>query len=226
MCKGNRKSPRATACGQWMIWLCGAVLSVILFSGPAWAHKVTIFAWVEGDTVHTQSKFSGGKPAKNSTVVVYDDEGNQLLEGKTDDKGAFSFQVPQKTALTVALKASMGHLAEWKISAEEIAGEPPDVGSGAESRPSEAVSVLSDRPLPEGQRGGDRTVIVAGPGLSREEAKALMDEALDKKLAPIFRILAESVDRGPTMGDIVGGLGYIVGLMGVALYATNRGRGK
>ena len=62
--------------------------------------------------------------------------------------------------------------------------------------------------------------------MDREEIKALMDQALDTKLAPIVRMLADSVDRGPTIGDIVGGLGYIVGLMGVALYATNRRKHK
>jgi len=225
MCDTMRKSPRATAFGRWII-LFSAVLSCMLLSGPAWAHKVTIFAWVEGGTVHTQSKFSGGKRAKNSTVVVYDEEGNQLLEGKTDDDGAFSFQVPQRTALTVALKASMGHLAEWRIPAEEITGESAGPKGSGEAEATQRIPVREDSQPPRARIGGDRTVVAAGPGVSREEIKALVDDALDTKLAPIVRILAESVDRGPTMGDIVGGLGYIVGLMGVALYATNRGKGK
>ena len=226
MRKRNRKGYRATALGHGIIPLFSVALSCMLLCGTAWAHKVTIFAWVEGDTVYTQSKFSGGKPAKNSTVVVYDDEGNQLLEGKTDDEGAFSFQVPKRTALTVALKASMGHLAEWTIPAEEVTGEPSDADKEAQRRPSGEVSTPSGISSTEGQRGGGRTVVAAGPGLSRQEIKELMDDVLDTKLAPIIRILADSVDRGPAMSDIVGGLGYIVGLMGVALYATNRRRSK
>ena len=226
MCDTMRKSPWATVYGRWIVRFCGAVLSVLLFNGPAWAHKVTIFAWVEGDTVHTQSKFSGGKPAKNSTVVVYDDDGNQLLEGKTDDEGAFSFQVPKRTALTVALKASMGHAAEWRIPAEDITGEPSGSKSNGEAKAVPVNPVREDRQPPLAQTGGDRTVVVASTGMDREEIKALMDQALDTKLAPIVRMLADSVDRGPTIGDIVGGLGYIVGLMGVALYATNRRKHK
>jgi nickel transport protein len=71
--------------------------SIIILSTnlPAFAHKVTIFAWVDGDTVFTESKFSGGKKAINAQVLVFDRDGKQLLEGKTDSKGEFSFKVPK-----------------------------------------------------------------------------------------------------------------------------------
>jgi nickel transport protein len=85
------------------------------------AHKVTIFALVRGDTVFTQSKV-GGKPAKNASVVINDTEGHKLLEGQTDEEGAFSFEIPDKKGLTVVVNASMGHQAEWVISAEELSG--------------------------------------------------------------------------------------------------------
>ena len=97
-----------------------SMTGVLFWAEPARAHKVTIFAWVEGDTVHTQSKFSGGKKAQNATVVVYDTRGNRLLEGKTDKNGEFSFTPPIKTGLKVVLEASMGHAAQWTIPEEEI----------------------------------------------------------------------------------------------------------
>jgi len=78
------------------VFLFSLIILVILFDMPALAHKVSIFAWVEGDTVYTQSKFSKGKRVKNSSVIVFDSDGNKLLEGKTDDKGEFSFKIPKK----------------------------------------------------------------------------------------------------------------------------------
>ena len=36
----------------FMLWLIG--------SGAADAHYVSLFAWVDGDTVYTESKFGGG----------------------------------------------------------------------------------------------------------------------------------------------------------------------
>jgi nickel transport protein len=44
------------------------------------------------------------------------------------------------------------------------------------------------------------------------------EKALDKKLAPIMRTLAEMQEQKIRLTDVLGGLGYIFGLMGVAVY--------
>lgn len=145
MCQNAHHSPSVASTRRWIVFLLCTALWLVSCVVPAWAHKVMIFAWVEGDTVYTQSKFSGGKKAKNSTVVVYDKEGNQLLESKTDDLGEFSFKVPKKTDLKIVLKASMGHMAEWKIPAEEITVVAPV--SKSRSTPEVGVEVVQrDRP--------------------------------------------------------------------------------
>ena len=97
-----------------------ASLSVISINIPALAHKATIFAWVEGDTVFTESKFSGGREATGARVLVFDRAGKQLLEGKTNNKGEFSFKIPKLTDLRIVLDAGMGHKAEWRIPESEI----------------------------------------------------------------------------------------------------------
>jgi nickel transport protein len=188
-----------------MVYLFSVALWLVFSNVPAWAHRVTIFAWVEGDTVYTQSKFSGGRKAKGATVVVYDKEGNQLLDGSTDEKGQFSFKVPQRTELKVALKASVGHLAEWAIPAEEIMGA--------------AASLPDDNTT--GELRGPIAV-----GLSHQQVQAIIDESLDRKLAPITNMLANSLDRGPRVSEVIGGIGYIFGLVGVALYFSTRHKGN
>jgi nickel transport protein len=60
--------------------------------------------------------------------------------------------------------------------------------------------------------------------LSKEEIKELIEDSLDRKLRPIVRMLTESQSKGPSVNEIVGGIGYIFGLMGVALYFKNRGK--
>ena len=87
------------ALGAITFWLLS-----FLWISFAHAHRVTIFAWVEGDIVHTESKFSGGKKVKHSPVEVYDNLGNKILEGKTDGDGKFSFKVPKKTAMKMPAK--------------------------------------------------------------------------------------------------------------------------
>lgn len=222
MCRNPHRSA-GVACSRIVYLLCAA-LWLVFSSVPALAHKVTIFAWVEGDTVHTQSKSSRGRRVKNSTVVVYDKEGNQLLEGKTDEQGEFSFKVPKKTDLRIALKASMGHMAEWTIPAEEIT-TVGDVFQSITTVGGIKPSVGEAVPSIDTKTGGDRHVPTA-VGLSRQEVKALIDESLDRKLTPITNMLADSLDRGPKVSEVIGGIGYIFGLVGVALYFANRRKGK
>jgi nickel transport protein len=84
------------------------------------AHRVNLFAWIEGDTVHLESKFSGGKKVKAGKIIVTDPQGNELVKGTTDEKGEYTFKIPQKTDLKIVLIAGTGHRAEWTIAASEI----------------------------------------------------------------------------------------------------------
>ena len=178
-------------------------LTAIIITGsnvPALAHKVMIFAWVEGDTVFTESKFSGGKKAINAPVVIFDKDGKKLLEGKTDNKGEFSFKIPKASDLRIVLNAAMGHKAEWTVPESEIR---------------EAGNIMEKKKVAE--PSGPTTV-----GLSKEEVKKIVEDSLDKKLRPIVRMITESKNNEPSLTEIIGGIGYIFGLMGVALYFINR----
>lgn len=175
-------------------------LLMISVNPPALAHKVMIFAWVEGDTVFTESKFSGGKKVMNAQVLVFDKGGEQLLEGKTDNKGKFSFKVPKLTDLRIVLNAAMGHKAEWTMPESEIRESCGDPGSKKTDEPSQAIAV----------------------GLSKEEVKKLVEESLDRKLRPIIKMITKSQSKGPSVTEIIGGIGYIFGLMGLVIYFRNR----
>jgi nickel transport protein len=45
-----------------------------------------------------------------------------------------------------------------------------------------------------------------------------LEKALDKKLAPIMRTLAEMQEQKVRLTDVLGGIGYIIGLVGMAAY--------
>ena len=51
-----------------------------------------------------------------------------------------------------------------------------------------------------------------------------LEKALDRKLAPILRALAEMQEQKVRLTDVLGGLGYIFGLVGVAAYFKARGK--
>lgn len=197
---------------------------IILFSlaGPAAAHKVMIFAWVNGNTVHTESKFSGGRKVKGGEINVFGPKGQLLLSGKTNDQGEFSFPVPQPTALKIVLNAAMGHRGEWTLSKDEITKAIP---ADTNSQATENTTGENTTPAAGTQPTASRPVATEAT-LNAEKIQQAVEKALDRKLEPIYRILAESREHKPTINDVIGGIGYIIGLVGLAAYMHARRQQK
>ena len=218
MCNNNCHTISKNRYGHYVYFVFVTLVFVFSYM-PAFAHKVTIFAWVEGDTVYTQSKFSKGKKVKGAPIIVFDSRGNQILAGKTDEKGMFSFKVPQKNDLKVVLQASMGHRAEWMIPAEEIISATSHKSSIPET---DEQAVTNKSFASAGVKTVRELSGATTTGLQKKEIQELIDASLDKKLAPIINMLANAQNREPGITDIIGGIGYIFGLVGIALYFANR----
>jgi len=92
----------------------------LLFSGTALAHKVNLFAYVEGGKIYTESYFPDGRPVKGGKVLVYDSEDNLLLEGVTDKEGLFNFDIPKVDDLNIVIEATMGHKNSFKLKETEV----------------------------------------------------------------------------------------------------------
>jgi nickel transport protein len=178
----------------------------------AYAHRVNLFAWVEGGKVHTESRFPGGRPVKGGRVLVYNAAGVKLLEGKTDEEGRFSFPAPPPTDLKIVLEAGMGHRTVWTLKAQEL-------GEAAPHGPSSQQTTPSEPPAASHREAGGAPAL--GP-----EFRGLLEEVLDRKLEPLQRELAALRQQGPTFREIFGGIGYILGLLGVAAWAASRKKGR
>ena len=183
-----------------------------MWVSPAAAHRVTIFAWVDGDMVHTESKFSGGKKVIDGRVVATDLQGNRLVEGRTDENGAFSFKLPQRTPIRIELIAGMGHRGERVIRADGVAVETGE--TSAEDLP-RATDPDTSREVP-----------TSAPTLGEAEIERIVEAVLDRKLEPVKRMIADNRSAGPSISDIIGGLGYILGLVGLAAYVNYRRKSK
>ena len=74
-----------------------ALFLALTAQAPAMAHRVNIFAYVEGNDVLVECVFSTSSPVRDGQINVFDSvSGEELLQGKTDDKGFFRFPVPEK----------------------------------------------------------------------------------------------------------------------------------
>lgn len=199
----KNKLPQA-AWKRILVFAIGWICASWLLSAPALAHNVVIFAWVEGDTVFTESKFKGGKKVINGDISVFDAQGKLLLNGKTNDQGEFAFKIPARTAIKIVLQAGMGHRGEWTIAAEEFETSFPETVQTPPPIESRPVTSSAPSQLPA--------------ALTTEDLLNAVENALDKKLNPLIKMVAESREQKTTLKDILGGLGYIFGLMGVAAY--------
>jgi nickel transport protein len=189
-------------------WVLGLL---VLLSSPAFAHRVNVFAWVEGDTVFVECKYPDGTKVHEGVIRVLDSAGKELLNGNTNDKGEFSFKVPKQDDLTVVLEAGMGHRADWPLSRQDLAP------AGMAPAPQAA---LKPEALPQAA-----TESAAGAAPSPAGIDQAIEKALDKKLAPVMRMLAEMHEQKVRLTDVLGGIGYIVGLVGVAAYCKRKSKG-
>jgi nickel transport protein len=96
------------------------LIILLLWAAPCFAHKVNLFAYVEGETVYVESYFPDGRAVTNGKIEVFDEGKILLLEGHTDSEGLFHFPIPKYDNLTIVLDASMGHKTTYEINRQEL----------------------------------------------------------------------------------------------------------
>lgn len=192
----------------------GVLLIAAGIAAPlAFAHKVNVFAYVEGDQVYTQGYFSDGTKAKNSAVTVYGNAGQELLNGRTDEDGAFTFPTQgQRQALRIVLNAGMGHQASYVIPVEEVTGEPVTPAPASADTPTAAATSS-----PRGELAGDRDT----GGTPSRLSEAQVRKAVAEGVLPLAREISALKERRG-FSDIVGGIGLIIGVLGVFAYFKAR----
>ena len=124
-----------------------ALIFLFLISPSAHAHRVYVFAWLDGETVHTESYLGGKKRAADGKIQVFDLSGARLVEGKTNEKGEFSFQISKREDLRIVLEAGMGHRAEYllRVSEAETTGDSHSKARTGHKTMPQSPSVQIDR---------------------------------------------------------------------------------
>lgn len=201
--------------GKLCMALAGWLLVLLMAASPAAAHKVSVFGYVENDRIMGEGYFPGGGKAMGCKVELLDPSGKVLAATTTDGKGGFSLPVPQaKPPLTLVLNAGMGHQAQYTLTAKDLgqAGEKP-----LALKAKEPASGSSQKPT-------------AGPtadaeGVSEAMIQVSVEKALEQKLAPLTAQIAKmNEERQVGLSDIIGGIGYIIGLLGLAAYFKSKKR--
>lgn len=243
--------------GHTIYMLFGIIVLTSLLVGitvyDAEAHKVNVFAYIEGDQVVVEGYFSGSVKAQNCQIEVLDSSGKKLLEGKTDVKGVFTFKLkelpPFKGGLKIVLNAEMGHRGEYTIPESDLPrslkkeSSEPQIREDSEQK-AQAAQPKSGAPTvgPLHEEWRQKAQVKSASKVTESQTTVAMDEAafrrtlenmLDQKLAPLVRmignqekILLEQKMGGPRMSDIVGGIGWILGIAGIVAFIWGKKNAK
>jgi nickel transport protein len=218
-----------------IVLVTAAVCILLLFSfflAPADAHKVNIFAYAQDGRVYAEGYFVDGSKCKNSVIEVLDGKtGVKLLEGKTDDNGQVSFGIPHVTSLKLILRAGEGHQNEYFMSEEEVRKAMPAAKKQAEKKGEKQAERgkkdASEKEQPKDNLPADAQKVVRTE-VPSEDLEAAVGKVVDSKLQPVLKILLELQERTgkPGLTEILGGIGYIIGILGIIAYFKGRGSNR
>lgn len=193
------------------LWLTLLLLSL---SCSAQAHRLKVFAQTEGAAIQGQVYFVGGTKAKGAEVRFKNDQGREVGKTLTDEEGRFAWQAVQAEDLSIEADSGDGHQATWTIRAEQLA---PAFALNQVPQPEAAPDLI--QPGAESAKVESQNIpVVASP---QPFSLAELELAIARQIAPLREALELEQDRR-RLQDILGGLGYILGLAGLALWWKSR----
>lgn len=184
-----------------------AAFGLVLSGAPTLAHKVIAAAYPAGDVIEGEVGFSNGDMAVDVPVVVYDEAGTQMGETRTDADGFFVYTPTRKVAHVFKANLGAGHVVEFRLEAAEV----PDVDGAASAATPAAPTV------------GEATPQVASASAAPlpDDLKAMIAAAVRDEVRPLRREITAYKEKND-LQTVLGGIGYIVGLSGLAFFLMAR----
>jgi len=171
-------------------------MTCLLLPTVASAHKVKLFATVEGNVINGYVYFPGGGRAQGVTVKIATTDDTQLGETRTDANGQFSYSITQRVDHILSVDTGDGHYAKYTVSASDLSDTLPVPAPTSANSPSTVVSALPT--------STETTIALTG----------LIENSVSKQIRPLREQL-ETYEEKVRFHDILGGIGYIFGLAGL-----------
>ncbi|MGQ3676213.1 cobalt ABC transporter permease [Xanthobacter sp. TB0139] len=183
----------------------GIVALLLALSTPAFAHKVIASVYAEGDVISGDIGFSNGDMAQDVPVEIFDPQGNRLGEVKTDEDGLFTFRPTRAVAHIFRANLGGGHVAEVRMEADELP----------------AISGAAPAAAPAVQAGAAASLEETPTALTMAAQEKLIATVVQKQIVPLRREIAAYQEK-TNLQNVLGGIGYILGLFGLGFYLAAR----
>jgi len=178
------------------------LFTLCLLSFSSQAHLLKIFATAQGEQIEGSVYFSGSNSAPSAKISILSTEGKLLAELTSDKSGHFTYQTVSQIDHLLRADSGDGHTAKWTIRATELAGD--------------STAATDDAPAQQHVETGDTADISSSVHFER---------AIARQIAPLRRQLI-SLEERLKLQDMLGGIGYIIGLAGLAAWYHSREKDK
>ena len=184
-----------------------ALIALLMFdAGAALAHRLNLFAYAEDATIVGSAYFSGGGAPAGAAVTAYGPDGAVLGQTTTDREGAFTLDATVRTDHRITVETADGHAAEFLVTAAEL---PARLPPGEAVAPADAAAPTAEPPEP---------VAAVDAAIDDAALEAMISRAVQQQVRPLRQQLA-AYSEEIRLRDIIGGIGYILGIFGLAAYA-------
>jgi nickel transport protein len=193
------------------------MLSVLLCIETAYAHKVHVFATAEGSTISGCAYSSGGGPLKNTALQIRGPGGGRIGETRTDENGNFTFLARRRCDHELVVETVDGHRASFTVKADDLPVFAVSGGEGPLELEAGEAAALEEGSVPPhaGHSEGIREDC-----LSANIEKAAAGSA-SRQIRSLRRQLRQAEEK-VRMRDVIGGIGYLVGITGIVFYILGR----
>ncbi len=178
---------------------------------PGQGHRLLLLGWVQDDLLMVETAFGDGSLGAHIHIEVMDAVTEELiLSGHSDEEGFFEAVLPgdvfaRGNPLLVRAGDGAGHVARHTIGAEELErAQPP-------ATPSEKTETSMAADFPE-----------KGAPFNEELVRRIVQESVRQELAPLRRDILALQQSRPGLTEILGGIGYIIGLASLGTWLVRR----
>lgn len=201
-----------------------AALLAGLLPAMAAAHNLQVFASADGPTISGRVYFAGGHPARSTPVRISNEEDELLAELRTDSEGRFSYRAAAAVDHRIIAGGADGHAAEWVIDGDELTvgvdGAAGQADLGGQGLDAVDKSSPSSNGVGASRQGSDSAPRIGGSAAAARASPALdaeIERAIARQLRPLREELAAARAQAG-LRDVLGGLGWIMGLTGLLLW--------
>lgn len=181
-----------------------------LLTTHAFAHNVVGGVYADGFTIEGEAGFSNGSMANAGTIVkISDESGTPLGEVTTNDEGYFVFTAKKRITHVFEVNMGAGHILKMQLPAEEL---PDALDSSQGNKESNTTSTqVASQPTNKATQVYPVTTLDA----------LTLEKAIAKQIKPLRREI-QGLKEKSGFRDIIGGVGYIFGLLGIVALLRER----